>query len=111
MSHFYGWGSVTSRLQNHFDETVYFLPLSTQKFLVLIWLTSELWKAKLTVVPPGGFQHESPGFGIQSLKHYVSTQEIIMQKRHGINMREYRFSLACILPYKDRIVHILQCEQ
>ena len=69
MSHFHGWGSVTSRLQNLFDETVYFLPLSTQKFLVLIWSTSELWKAKLTVEPPGGFQHESPEFGIQSLKH------------------------------------------
>ena len=33
---FYGWGSTASRLQSHYEETVYFLPLSSQKFLVLI---------------------------------------------------------------------------
>ena len=33
---FYGWGSTASRLQSHCEEIVYFLPLSSQKFLVLI---------------------------------------------------------------------------
>ena len=33
---FYGWGSPASRLQRHHEETVYFLLLSSQEFLVLI---------------------------------------------------------------------------
>ena len=36
MAPFYGWGSTVSRLQSHYEETVYFLPLSPQEFLVLI---------------------------------------------------------------------------
>ena len=47
---FYGWGSIVS---SHYEETVYFLPLSSQKFLVLIWSTSEGWKAESTLEPPG----------------------------------------------------------
>ena len=41
MAPFYGWGSTSSRQQSRYEETVYFLPLSSQKFLVLISLTSE----------------------------------------------------------------------
>ena len=33
---FYGWGSTISRLQSNYEETVNFLPLSCQQFLVLI---------------------------------------------------------------------------
>ena len=33
----------------------YFLPLSFQKFLVLIWLTSEGWKAEATLEPYSDF--------------------------------------------------------
>ena len=36
MAPFYGWGSIILRLQNHFEKTVYFLPLSSQYFQVLI---------------------------------------------------------------------------
>ena len=36
MAPFYGWGSTVSRLQSHYEETVYLLPLSSQKFLVMI---------------------------------------------------------------------------
>ena len=36
MAPFYGWGSTASRLQSHYKEAVYFLPLSFQIFLVLI---------------------------------------------------------------------------
>ena len=39
MAPFYGWDSAGSRLKNHYEETVYFLPPSPQKFLVLIWPT------------------------------------------------------------------------
>ena len=38
---FYGWDLTASRLQSHHEEAVYFLPLSSQKFLVLILSTSE----------------------------------------------------------------------
>ena len=54
----------------HFEEPVYFLPLSSQKFLVLILSTSEGWKAESTLEPPsGGFEHGTPGLGIQRLNH------------------------------------------
>ena len=54
---------------SHFQEAVYFLPLSSEKFLVLILLTSEGWKAELTLEPPSGFEHGTPGLGIQHLNH------------------------------------------
>ena len=56
MAFFHGWASTASRLQNHYEETVYFLPLSPQKFLVLVWSTSEEWKAKSTLEPPSDFE-------------------------------------------------------
>ena len=34
MAPFYGWGSTASRLQSHFKEAVYFIPISSQKFLI-----------------------------------------------------------------------------
>ena len=54
---------------SHYKEAVYFLPLSSQKFLVLILLTSEGWKAELTLEPPSGFEHVTPGLGIKRLNH------------------------------------------
>ena len=54
---------------SHFEETVYFLLFSSQKFLVLILLASEGWKAESTLEPPSGFEHGSPGLGIQRLNH------------------------------------------
>ena len=33
---FYEWGLTASRLQSHYKETVYFLPLGPQDFLALI---------------------------------------------------------------------------
>ena len=41
MAPFYGWGSTASRLVPLRGEAVYFLPLSSQIFLVLILSTSE----------------------------------------------------------------------
>ena len=32
MAPFYGWKSTVSRLQSHYEEAVYFLELSSQKF-------------------------------------------------------------------------------
>ena len=51
------------------EETVYFLPLSPQKILVLISLTSERWKAESTFEPPSGFETGTSGFRIQRLNH------------------------------------------
>ena len=67
MTSFYGWGSTASRLQSHYEEAVYFLPLSSQKFPVLIWSTSKGWKAGSTLEPQSGFEHGTPGLGIQRL--------------------------------------------
>ena len=40
--------------KSRFQEAAYFLPLSSQKFLVLILLTSEGWKAESTLEPTNG---------------------------------------------------------
>ena len=53
----------------HFKEAVYFLPLYSQTFLVLILSTSERWKAESTLEPPSGFEHGTPGLEIQHLNH------------------------------------------
>ena len=54
---------------SHFEEAVYFVALSSQKFLVLILSASEGWKAESTLGRPSGFNHETPGLGIQCLNH------------------------------------------
>ena len=37
MALFYGWAWTVSRLQSHYKEIVYSLPLSPYQILVLIW--------------------------------------------------------------------------
>ena len=59
MGPFYGWDS-TAQMLEPLDEELYFLALSSQKFLVLILPTSEGWKAELTLEPPRGFEHGDP---------------------------------------------------
>ena len=54
---------------SHFEEAVYFLPLSSQKFPVLILSTWERWKTESTLEPPSGFEHGTPGLGVQRLNH------------------------------------------
>ena len=49
---------------SHFEQAAYFLPFSSQKFLVLILSTSEGWKAESTLEPPSGFEHRTPELGI-----------------------------------------------
>ena len=36
---------------------------------ILILLTSESWKAELTLEPPDGFEYGTPRLGIQRLNH------------------------------------------
>ena len=69
---------------SHFEQAVYFLPFSSQKFLVLILLTSEGWKAELTLEPRSGFEHGTPGLGIQRLKgcvRYICASLLLKSKR------------------------------
>ena len=54
---------------SHFEEAVYFLPLSSQTFLVLVLSTSEGRKAESTFEPPSGFEHGTSGLEIQRLNH------------------------------------------
>ena len=54
---------------SHFEEAVYFLLLSSQKFLVLILSTSEGWKTESNLEQPSGFEHGTLGLGIQSINH------------------------------------------
>ena len=60
-------GFQLSEVWSHFEETVYFLPLSSRKFLVLILLTSEGWKTELILESPSGFEHGTTGLEIQCL--------------------------------------------
>ena len=69
MAPLYGWGSTALRLYSHYEEAVYFLTLSSQKFSILIWSTTEGWKAELTLEPPIGFEHRNSGLGIQLPNH------------------------------------------
>ena len=61
---FYRWGSPVSRLQSHYKETVYFLPLSPREFLILIWSTSEGWNAEFNLIPPSSSEPGTPGVRI-----------------------------------------------
>ena len=63
---------------SYFEETIYFLPFSSQKFLVLILSTSEEWKAESTLEPLSGFEHRTPGLGIQRLNHRSLLPEICL---------------------------------
>ena len=45
---FNGWGETFSRLQSHYEETVYILPLSPKEFLVLNLSALEGSKAEST---------------------------------------------------------------
>ena len=58
---------------SHFKDTVYFLPPSSQKFLVLILSSSEGWKAESVLEPPSGFEHSTPRLGIHWVNHKAIT--------------------------------------
>ena len=71
MSPSYGWDSAVPRLKCHYEETVYFLLLSYQEVLVLIWLTSKGWKAESTFGPPSEFKLETSRLEIQCPMHWA----------------------------------------
>ena len=104
MAPFYGWGSTSSRQQSHYEETVYFLSLSSQKFLVLISLTSEGWKAEPSLEPPCGFEHGTPGLGIQRLNRRPLRTPLIPDE-----VLPELFSIKEIASKKlSKVVHVTQ---
>ena len=68
MAPIYGWGSTASRLELLWEGSLLYSN-NSQKFLILILLTSEGWKTESTLEPPNDFDHETPELGIQHLKH------------------------------------------
>ena len=93
---------------SHFEEAVYFLPVSSQKFLVLILSTSEVWKAGSTLKPPSGFEHGTPGFGIQCLNNLAIAPVLqIVQKIPGKYCPCLYLSIAVSL---DKNLNILKTE-
>ena len=67
MAPLYGWSLTVSRLHSHYDETVNFLTLGHQDFLVLIQLTLEG-----NLEPPSGFKPRIPGLGIKHINHQAN---------------------------------------
>ena len=61
-------GSAVSKLQSHYEETVYVLPQSPQKFLIPIWPASE----EKNTDSSRGFELGTPAFGIQRLNHWIA---------------------------------------
>ena len=61
MAPFYGRGITVSSLQSHFEETVGFLPLSSQDFLVTF---NQPQKGERVSQPPIGFELGTSRLGI-----------------------------------------------
>ena len=69
MRSFCEWGSNTARPQPLRGGNLLFITKFPQEFLVLILSTSEGWKTKSTLEPLSGFEHGTPGLGIQRLEN------------------------------------------
>ena len=65
MAPFYGWGSTAWRLQSHYKETVYLLPLSPPESCSTDLIDLEGWKAELILDSASGFECWTPGLGIR----------------------------------------------
>ena len=65
MATFYRWGSTGSMVEPLRGGSLLF----TTKFLVIILSTSKGWRAESNLEPPSGFEHRTPGLGIQRLNH------------------------------------------
>ena len=68
MAPYYGWGSTASRLEPLRGGSLRF----TTKFPETPgahFVDPEGWKAESTLESPSGFEHGTPGLGIQRLNH------------------------------------------
>ena len=87
--------------QSHFEEAIHFLPLSSQKFLVLTLSTLEGWKAESTLKPPTGFECETSGLGMPQKILPQLSNEIRMSQNIVLNrtIRFFSFSHICIFVF------------
>ena len=60
-------------------ETVYFLALSSQNILALIWSTLEGWKTESTLESPSGFELRTTELEIQCRKFYFQIKGPVPQ--------------------------------
>ena len=65
---FYGWGSTASKLEALQGGSLFF-PKKFPEIPGTHFTTSEGWKTESTLQPPSGFEHDTPGLGIQHLNH------------------------------------------
>ena len=73
MAPFYGWGSTASRLEPLRGGSLLF----TTKFAEIPgthFIDLGRMKAESTLEPPCGFEHGTPGLGIQHLNHFAIAQ-------------------------------------
>ena len=90
---FYGWGSTVSRLQSHYKETVYFLPLGPQDFLVLIQYSFSPRKGPWShsaVLNRGSLDWESSSLTIRPLLFRVTHRFLYMSKHYSISVIQVR---------------------
>ena len=69
MAPFLWMGFICLRLHSHYEETVYFLPFSSQVSVELNRSTSEGWRVEYTSKPPSGFEPTTSELGNQRLNH------------------------------------------
>ena len=113
----YGWGSTVSRLKPLRGGSLLFTT-SSQKFLVLILLTLERWRAKSTLEPASGSEHGNPELGIQHLNYmFVLLLQQILSWFVLIHVSSTRFFKFCPLgnglsnskfEVSDLVQHLLQ---
>ena len=117
MALFYGWGST---LQSQYEEAVYFLSLSSHKFLVLIWSTLEGWKAELTLEAPTGPRdqekwHEVPclsfGVGENTLKYTCKKWINILSMIDVFTLIYKNTIFEGIFQLKDRVQQTIKTHQ
>lgn len=87
---FHGWGS---RLPCHKEETVYFLPLSSHEFWVLIWSTSERWKAKCALEPRYPVEKHAQSYKSRHFTNLKQLFRIHINENSEISQIPSRFKL------------------
>ena len=78
-------------------EVVYFWPLSSKKFLVLILSTTEGWKAELTLQPPNSFEHRLLDLESSTLTATSMLHKLPIFKQWAKSSREDQ--LSCIFVF------------
>ena len=91
--------------KSHFEEAIYFITLSSQKFLILILSTLEGWKAESTLQPPNGFDPEIPGLGIQHLNHLLDGWKCWMEKKRMLDRKKENNTVCSPINWPSNLVN------